>query len=166
MHLLLQLVHGLGHLIVVFLQILHGHRLLQALLQLLVQLLAHTRTQKLQPPAIGNSENAAVHVHETQDDVNFKRSLDDTLHEQQFKRDGRRPKGDTERRKSCFFCPREQWQKTLNGGAGLGGSVSMATSQLGNGCKSKHEGDIKGLNDKEGREKDIGSEDMEGKMGG
>lgn len=24
----------------------------------------------------------------------------------------------------------------------------MATSQLGNGCKSKHEGDIKGLNDK------------------
>lgn len=24
----------------------------------------------------------------------------------------------------------------------------MATSQLGNGCKSKHEGDIKGLSDK------------------
>lgn len=32
---------------------------------------------------------------------------------------------------------------------GLGGSVSMATSQLGNHCKSKHEGDIKGMNDEE-----------------
>lgn len=38
-----------------------------------------------------------------------------------------------------------------------GGSVSMETSQLGNHCKSKHEGDIKGLNDKEreGRERDC-----------
>jgi len=36
------------------------------------------------------------------------------------------------------------------GAGGLGGSVSMATSQLGNHCKSKHEGDIKGMND-EGR---------------
>lgn len=31
------------------------------------------------------------------------------------------------------------------GGRG-GGSVSMATSQLGNCCKSKREGDIKGMN--------------------
>lgn len=38
--------------------------------------------------------------------------------------------------------------ETLTGGAGgLGGSVSMATSQLGNHCKSKREGDIKGMND-------------------
>lgn len=31
----------------------------------------------------------------------------------------------------------------------------MATSQLGNGCKSKHEGDIKGLNDKRRGGKEI-----------
>lgn len=49
-----------------------------------------------------------------------------------------------------FFCSLDQWQKTLTGGArGLGGSVSMATSQLGNHCKSKREGDIKGMNDEE-----------------
>lgn len=35
------------------------------------------------------------------------------------------------------------------GAGGLGGSVSMATSQLGNHCKSKREGDIKGINDEE-----------------
>lgn len=39
-------------------------------------------------------------------------------------------------------------RKMLTGGAGgLWGSVSMATSQLGNHWKSKHEGDIKGMND-------------------
>lgn len=48
------------------------------------------------------------------------------------------------------FCSLDQWQKTLTKGAGgLGGSVSMATSQLGNHCKSKREGDIKGMNDEE-----------------
>lgn len=50
------------------------------------------------------------------------------------------------------FCSLDQWQKTLTGGGGgLGGSVSMATSQLGNHCKSKREGDIKGMNDEERR---------------
>lgn len=40
----------------------------------------------------------------------------------------------------------------LSGGeGGLGGSVSMATSQLGNHCKSKREGDIKGMNDEKKR---------------
>lgn len=49
-----------------------------------------------------------------------------------------------------FFCSLDQWQKTLAGGAGgLGGSVSMATSQLGTHCKSKREGDIKRMNDEE-----------------
>lgn len=33
------------------------------------------------------------------------------------------------------------------GAAGLRGSVSMATGQLGKRCKSKREGDIRGLND-------------------
>lgn len=33
----------------------------------------------------------------------------------------------------------------------LGGSVSMATSQLGKRCKSRREGDIRGLNDTERR---------------
>lgn len=63
-----------------------------------------------------------------------------------------------------FFCSLDQWQKILNGGAGgLGGSVSMATSQLGNHYKSKSEGDIKGLNDKErkGGQGEMGGEDKE-----
>lgn len=49
-----------------------------------------------------------------------------------------------------------------------GGSVSMATSQLGNHRKSKREGDIKGMNDeerkrgREGRERsETGGEDKE-----
>lgn len=50
-HLLLQLVHSLGDLLLAFLCILGGHRLLQALLQLLVQLLKH---RQLQPPLISN----------------------------------------------------------------------------------------------------------------
>lgn len=44
----------------------------------------------------------------------------------------------------------------------------MATSQLGNHCKSKREGDIKGLNDKErkGGQREMGGEDKEERRGG
>lgn len=68
-----------------------------------------------------------------------------------------------------FFLFSRPVTETLTGGAqSLGGSVSMATSQLGNHCKSKREGDIKGMNDeerkggREGRERsETGSEDKE-----
>lgn len=51
-----------------------------------------------------------------------------------------------------------QWRSRRSGG-----SVSMATSQLGNHYKLKSEGDIKGLNDKErkGGQGEMGSEDKE-----
>lgn len=49
----------------------------------------------------------------------------------------------------------------------LGGSVSMATSQLGKRCKSKREGDIKGLNDtqRRGGQKEMVDEDKEERRG-
>lgn len=63
-HLLLQLVHSLGDLFVAFLCILGGHGLLQALLELLVQLLKH-RHRQLQPPLISNGKQLCQAVAQT-----------------------------------------------------------------------------------------------------
>lgn len=72
--------------------------------------------------------------------------------------------GSKAKREVCFVggekkkAPKEEQQV-------LGGSVSMATSQLGKRCKSKREGDIKGLNDMEGRggQRETADEDKEEK---
>lgn len=71
--------------------------------------------------------------------------------------------GSKAKREVCFVggekkAPKEEQQV-------LGGSVSMATSQLGKRCKSKREGDIKGLNDTEGRggQRETADEDKEEK---
>lgn len=96
----------------------------------------------------------------------FKGPFDDTCHRQQFSRgeDQTVAKAEEVFFSFFFFCSLDQWQKIPNGGAGgLGGSVSMATSQLGNHYKSKSEGDIKGLNDKDGKggQGEMGGEDKE-----
>ncbi len=56
-------------------------------------------------------------------------------------------RGRTQRKSGGFLFSRPVEERLIRGAGGLRGSVSMATSQLGNHCKSKREGDIKGMND-------------------
>lgn len=85
-------------------------------------------------------------MYRTQD---FKFPPDDTRHGQQVNNTGAEESKGIESLYVSLFGLETSGRHSRSGRSG-GGSVSMATSQLGNHCKSKHEGDIKGMND-EGR---------------
>lgn len=61
--------------------------------------------------------------------------------------------GSNAKREVCFVRVKKERKKKAEKEEQqvLEGSVSMATSQLGKRCKSKREGDIRGLNDRERR---------------